>query len=288
MPSFPWRPTFFGTPATEDRPFHAIVEYHRCPPNASIISCFDKKSIEIGSNKPISPCSSMSSAWYGRKSRILLQKIPQPIQPQPGGCIRGVLGQRLHHGDELDGPWLPPGAAAARKRCCIRHRSPAPAKGRRPAGRCGKQPRRPSNRHHLRGTDRPKSGYRSPPLRSGPASQGRNGPAVLLATGDRTQRRPTSSGSAKSRAVASSGHPPLFLCPHCTKKYRSCPSKRPLMRPLYVRNTSIFTGKITPGGKKHPSGWYSFSTGKFPLPRPAAPGGGPEQSPGTGPAGSGR
>lgn len=49
-----------------------------------------------------------------------------------------------------------------------------------------------------------------------------------------------------------------------------------------------FMGKITPGGKKHPSGWYSFSTGKFLLPRPAAPGGGPEQSPGTGPAGSGR
>ena len=188
------------------------------------------------------------------------------------------------------GRWAlaPSGCSSTRKRRCIRHRSPAPAKGRRPAGRCGRPPHRPNHRRHLRGTDRPKSGYRSPPLRSGPAPQGRNGPAVLLATGDRTPWWPTSSGTAKSGAVASSGHPPLFLCPHCTKKYRSCPSKRPLMRPQCVRNPSIFTGKITPGGKKHPSGWYSFSTGKFPLPRPAAPGGGPEQSPGTGPAGSGR
>lgn len=226
MPSFPWRPTFFGTPATEDRPFHAIVEYHRYPPNASIISCFDKKSIEIGSNKPISPCSSMYASMIRSKITHPPAKIPQLIQPQPGGCVRGVLGQRLHHGDELDGPW--PGqdiAAAARKRRCIRHRSPAPAKGRRPAGRCGKQPRRPNHRHHPRGPDRPKSGYRLPPPRSGPASQGLNGPAVPLATGDRTQRRPMSSGTAKRRAVASSGHPPLFLCPHCTKKYRSCPSK---------------------------------------------------------------
>ena len=193
MPSFPWRPTFFGTPATEDRPFHAIVEYHRCPPNASIISCFDKKSIEIGSNKPISPCSSMYASMIRSKITHPPAKIPQLIQPQPGGCVRGVLGQRLHHGDELDGPWLPPGAAAAaRKRRCIRHRSPAPAKERRPAGRCGRPPRRPNHRHHPRGPDRPKSGYRSPPLRSGPASQGLNGPAVLLATGDRTpwcQRR---------------------------------------------------------------------------------------------------
>ena len=171
MPSFPWRPTFFGTPATEDRPFHAMIEYHRCPPNASIISCFDKKSIEIGSNKPISPCSSM----YASMIRL---KITRPPAKGPAAHTAAAGRMRLWGlGPEApsrrcapaDGPWLPPGgAAAARKRRCIRHghRSPAPAKGRRPAGRCGKQPRRPSNRHHPRGPDSPKSGYRSPPLRS--------------------------------------------------------------------------------------------------------------------------
>ncbi len=216
------------------------------------------------------------------------KKIPQFIQPQPGGCVRGVLGQRLHHGDELDGPWLPPGAAAARKRRCIRHRSPAPAKGAGLLEGSESSHAAPIIAIILVGliVRKAGTGLCRP---GGPASQGLNGPAVLLATGDRTPWWPTSSGTAKLRAVASSGHPPLFLCPHCAKKYRSRPSKRPLMRPLYVRNPSIFLrAKITPGGKKHPSGWYSFSTGKFPLPRPAAPGGGPEQSPGTGPAGSGR
>lgn len=202
MPSFPWRPTFFGTPATEDCPFHAMIEYHRCPPNASIISCFDKKSIEIGSNKPISPCSSMYAS-------MIRSKITHPPAKDP--AAHTAAAGRMHPwglGPEApsrrcapaDGPWLPPGAAAARKRRCIRHRSPAPAKGRRPAGRFGKQPRRPNHRCHLRGTDRPKSGYRSPPLRSVPASQGLNGPAVLLAAGDRTPWWPTSSGSTKSGA----------------------------------------------------------------------------------------
>lgn len=164
MPSFPWRPTFFGTPATEDRPFHAMIEYHRCPPNASIISCFDKKSIEIGSNKPISPCSSM----YGSMIRL---KITRPSAKGPAAHTAAAGRMRPWGlGPEApsrrcapaDGPW--PGqdiAAAARKRRCIRHRSPAPAKGRRPAGRFGKQPRRPNHRRHLRGTDRPKIGYRS-------------------------------------------------------------------------------------------------------------------------------
>ena len=124
MPSFPWRPTFFGTPATEDRPFHAMIEYHRCPPNASIISCFDKKSIEIGSNKPISPCSSM----YASMIRL---KITRPPAKGPAAHTAAAGRMRLWGlGPEApsrrcapaDGPWLPPGgAAAARKWRCIRH-----------------------------------------------------------------------------------------------------------------------------------------------------------------------
>lgn len=258
MPSFPWRPIFLGTPATEDCPFHAMIEYHRCPPNASIISCFDKKKYRNRLQQAHFPLfihvrqhdTAENHSPFCKRSRSSYSR--SRADASVGSWARGSITAMS------SGRWAlaPSGCSSTRKRRCIRHghRPLDPAKGRRPAGRCGKQPRRPNHRRHPRGTDRPKIGYRSPPLRSVPAPQGLNGPAVLLAAGDRTPWWPTSSGSTKSGAVASSGHPPLFLCPHCTKKYRSRPSKRPLMRPLYVRNPSIFTGKITPGGKKHPSG----------------------------------